>query len=152
MTSSRLCSSMVALPHQRAHVKSKDGPGQNLQANAELHLPVRYTETDVHSSLGIFIYSSLFRPSSFLPNLSNFQIQKVWILFYRKITSDLHMDHQELNSHPQSHILGLEEILELLRYFFILKMSCTQNSLFYLGLRVHLLSYALYLLQSSKLK
>lgn len=62
------------------------------------------------------------------------------------------MDHQELNSHPQSHILGLEEILELLRYFFLLKMSCTQNSLFYLGLRVHLLSYTLYLLQSSKLK
>lgn len=57
-THSRLCSSLVALPHQRAHVKSKDRTGQNLQADAKLHLTVRRTETDVHSGLGIVSYSS----------------------------------------------------------------------------------------------
>lgn len=51
-----LCSSMVALPHHRARGKSKDGPGQILQVM--LHLPVRCTEADAHSSLGIFRYSS----------------------------------------------------------------------------------------------
>lgn len=51
-----LCSSVAALPRHRAHGKSKDGPGQTLQVT--LYLPVRRTEADTCSSLGIFRYRS----------------------------------------------------------------------------------------------
>lgn len=52
---------------------------------------------------------------------------------------------QELNSYPESHILGLYKILELLKYLSILKVACTKNSLVCFGLRVHLLPRTLYL-------